>query len=169
MKSSSAVAALAAAMVLCAFGSGVASAEPEPGVIEDRCTNQIDYAGDPRSNAEINSIGATTGQCPAPLTNAAPEKASESGFFGSLTDRGVASYYTESEALEIGQYMCGGLRAGRNFQVVYSELVDYAYTRLGKPRGSLGDVLGAAGHHLCPEFKQLVTSTSPDYIPPGLR
>ena len=35
-----------------------------------RCTDQINYAGDPRSNAEINSIGATTGQCPAPLTGA---------------------------------------------------------------------------------------------------
>jgi hypothetical protein len=28
------------------------------------CTNQIDYAGDPRSNAEINSIGEQTGYCP---------------------------------------------------------------------------------------------------------
>jgi len=33
-----------------------------------RCTDQIDYAGDPRSNAEINSIGASTGQCPTPMT-----------------------------------------------------------------------------------------------------
>jgi len=35
-----------------------------------RCTDQINYAGDPRSNAEINSIGATTGVCPAPLSDA---------------------------------------------------------------------------------------------------
>ncbi|MFJ9472203.1 hypothetical protein [Streptomyces caniferus] len=28
------------------------------------CTNQINYAGDPRSNAEINSIGEKTGHCP---------------------------------------------------------------------------------------------------------
>lgn len=34
---------------------------------DQKCTNQIDYAGDPRSNAEINGIGATTGQCPAPM------------------------------------------------------------------------------------------------------
>lgn len=33
-----------------------------------RCTDQLDYSGDPRSNAEINSIGATTGQCPTPMT-----------------------------------------------------------------------------------------------------
>ncbi|NEW71536.1 hypothetical protein, partial [Streptomyces rhizosphaericus] len=29
-----------------------------------RCTNQINYAGDHRSNAEINSIGNDTGYCP---------------------------------------------------------------------------------------------------------
>uniref|UniRef100_A0AAU3GZH1 Secreted protein n=1 Tax=Streptomyces sp. NBC_01401 TaxID=2903854 RepID=A0AAU3GZH1_9ACTN len=29
-----------------------------------KCTDQIDYAGDSRSNAEINSIGADTGTCP---------------------------------------------------------------------------------------------------------
>ncbi|MDF3290192.1 hypothetical protein [Streptomyces silvisoli] len=29
-----------------------------------RCTDQINYAGDPRSNAEINSIGEQTGYCP---------------------------------------------------------------------------------------------------------
>ncbi|MEU9520819.1 hypothetical protein [Streptomyces sp. NPDC048224] len=29
-----------------------------------KCTDQRNYAGDPRSNAEINSIGADTGTCP---------------------------------------------------------------------------------------------------------
>jgi hypothetical protein len=29
-----------------------------------RCTNQINYGGDDRSNAEINSIGSDTGYCP---------------------------------------------------------------------------------------------------------
>ena len=29
-----------------------------------KCTDQQDYAGDPRSNAEINSIGEDTGYCP---------------------------------------------------------------------------------------------------------
>ncbi|GAA1948889.1 hypothetical protein [Kitasatospora viridis] len=32
----------------------------------EKCTDQINYAGDPRSNAEINSIGANTGHCPTP-------------------------------------------------------------------------------------------------------
>ncbi|MFC8717328.1 hypothetical protein ACFUEL_07955, partial [Kitasatospora sp. NPDC057198] len=31
-----------------------------------KCTDQLDYAGDSRSNAEINSIGDSTGTCPAP-------------------------------------------------------------------------------------------------------
>ncbi|MCF3141834.1 hypothetical protein [Streptomyces platensis] len=31
-----------------------------------RCTDQINYAGDPRSNAEINTIGEKTGHCPMP-------------------------------------------------------------------------------------------------------
>lgn len=43
------------------IGSATASAD-------DRCTNQINYAGDPRSNAEINSIGASTGRCPTPMS-----------------------------------------------------------------------------------------------------
>jgi len=32
-----------------------------------RCTDQLDYSSDPRSNAEINGIGAATGQCPTPM------------------------------------------------------------------------------------------------------
>ena len=35
---------------------------------DNRCTNQIGNAGDLRSNAEINSIGALTGQCPLPMS-----------------------------------------------------------------------------------------------------
>ncbi|MGX9227230.1 hypothetical protein ACWV95_15010 [Streptomyces albus] len=31
----------------------------------ERCTDQVNYAGDPRPNAEINSIGEETGTCPA--------------------------------------------------------------------------------------------------------
>lgn len=59
-------AALAAFLVPAAqMSSGTAGGEP---VIGDRCTNQIDYSGDPRSNAEINSIGASTGVCPRPIT-----------------------------------------------------------------------------------------------------
>ena len=43
------------------LGSATATAD-------DRCTNQIDYAGDARSNAIINSIGASTGRCPTPMS-----------------------------------------------------------------------------------------------------
>jgi len=34
------------------------------------CTEQLDYTGDPRSNAEINSIGTQTGKCPPPQPKA---------------------------------------------------------------------------------------------------
>lgn len=41
----------------------------EPAAVADRCTNQIDYTGDPRSNAEINSLGTPeAGTCPEPLS-----------------------------------------------------------------------------------------------------
>lgn len=59
-------AALVALLVPAALMSpGTAGGEP---IISDRCTNQIDYSGDPRSNAEINSMGASTGVCPSPMT-----------------------------------------------------------------------------------------------------
>ena len=48
---------------------GAAIAFPQP-TTADRCTNQINYVFDPLSNAEINSIGATTGQCPVPNMSA---------------------------------------------------------------------------------------------------
>ncbi|MFF0625118.1 hypothetical protein, partial [Streptomyces sp. NPDC004296] len=37
-----------------------------------RCTDQINYAGDPRSNADINTIGEKTGHCPTPEKAGAP-------------------------------------------------------------------------------------------------
>lgn len=43
---------------------------PATASADDRCTNQINYAGDPRSNAVLNSIGASTGQCPVPIPQA---------------------------------------------------------------------------------------------------
>lgn len=40
---------------------------PQVGSEQGRCTDQINYADDPRSNAEINSIGESTGTCPQPI------------------------------------------------------------------------------------------------------
>ncbi|RYF49869.1 MAG: hypothetical protein EOO27_32780 [Comamonadaceae bacterium] len=59
--------ALQAPRPICRYPSGATIPDPNA-VPDDRCTNQINYAGDPRSNAEINSIGAQTGQCPAPIS-----------------------------------------------------------------------------------------------------
>ncbi|GAA1990121.1 hypothetical protein GCM10009754_80470 [Amycolatopsis minnesotensis] len=41
-------------------------AEGVPHKAGTRCTDQVDYAGDPRPNVEINSEGEDTGVCPAP-------------------------------------------------------------------------------------------------------
>lgn len=49
-------------------GGGDAAAPETP-----KCTDQIDYAGDPRSNAEINSQGERAGVCPEPITVPAGE------------------------------------------------------------------------------------------------
>ncbi|TJZ80021.1 hypothetical protein FCG67_03780 [Rhodococcus oryzae] len=56
--------------VKCTYPNGATMPDPNaaPPIPDDRCTNQINYAGDPRSNAEINSIGAATGRCPDPIT-----------------------------------------------------------------------------------------------------
>ena len=54
-----------ALLPICAvIGAASSTADPV------RCTNQINYAGDPRSNAVINSIGASTGICPVPIPQA---------------------------------------------------------------------------------------------------
>ena len=49
-------------------GSLMGGAPAQADDLSKRCTKQINYAGDPRSNAEINGIGALTGQCPPPIT-----------------------------------------------------------------------------------------------------
>ncbi|MDQ1201522.1 hypothetical protein [Rhodococcus sp. SORGH_AS_0303] len=51
---------------VCTYPNGASYPDPNAAP-DDRCTNQIDYAGDPRSNAEINSLGETNGVCPAPI------------------------------------------------------------------------------------------------------
>ena len=60
-----------ACAVLLLFGAqALLATTPQSNAMPLRCTNMMTYAGDPRSNAEINSIGDRTGVCPAPLTGA---------------------------------------------------------------------------------------------------
>ena len=83
-----AVMAAGLALTACDNGGGAGNAAPstttsnvaqsptaEPGAPTGRsgtkCTDQRDYAGDPRSNAEINSIGEDTGTCPEPQSGGA--------------------------------------------------------------------------------------------------
>ncbi|MFE0792540.1 hypothetical protein [Streptomyces mutabilis] len=46
-------------------------AQPDQGTGE-KCTDRVNYAGDPRSNAEINSIGEQTGTCPPVQSGGTP-------------------------------------------------------------------------------------------------
>ncbi|MET0796123.1 hypothetical protein ACFVX3_02725 [Rhodococcus erythropolis] len=65
--------------------SAVAPAAPGQGTGSTKCTDQINYVGDPRSNAEINSIGERMGSCPAPLPPGAiepPEKCTDQINYG---------------------------------------------------------------------------------------
>ncbi|RJO69977.1 hypothetical protein D5S18_29330 [Nocardia panacis] len=48
-------------------GAGDEPRNPVPSAAPNaKCTEKINYVGDPRSNAEINSIGEQTGKCPEP-------------------------------------------------------------------------------------------------------
>jgi hypothetical protein len=65
---------VAAAATAAALAGGVALAAPamadDVPAYDLKCTNMINYAGDPRSNAEINGIGYNTGTCPPPIPGA---------------------------------------------------------------------------------------------------
>ncbi|MEZ0381783.1 hypothetical protein ACAG20_02485, partial [Mycobacterium sp. pW045] len=57
-----------ASVVANMFGAVLLFFSPASNAMPLRCTNMINYAGDPRGNAEINGIGWQTGECPAPTT-----------------------------------------------------------------------------------------------------
>ncbi|KPC79998.1 hypothetical protein ADK82_21180 [Streptomyces sp. NRRL S-4] len=48
-----------------------------PAQSDEKCTDQVDYAGDPRPNAEINSIGENTGTCPPVQKSPSDEKCTD--------------------------------------------------------------------------------------------
>jgi hypothetical protein len=59
---------LASMVALPMVGVAIAAPAMADGPTYDlKCTNMINYAGDPRSNAEINGIGWSTGTCPTPI------------------------------------------------------------------------------------------------------
>jgi len=106
----------------------------------------------------------------AATAQADPSEAAIDSFFRSLQKRGVSQYYTPEQALGFGMYLCKGLTAGRDFNSVYSDLVDFqAAKRIGGPAGSLGHVMGAAWNNLCPEFTDIGRTVVTDYIPKGQR
>lgn len=156
--------ALVTAGLLGLFGSSIASADPGQDVIADRCTNQIDYAGDPRSNAEINGIGANTGRCPAPMTAggtspAAPSTRPTAPAVGDSTDRafltklvnaGIAIPTDEAakQAITIAHQGCEFSQSSSDPIAVTQKVV--AANRGVEP-GIVSRVLGSGIMHYCPE------------------
>jgi hypothetical protein len=57
-----------AGSVACGVAASSAASTVTSAVAVKKCTDQIDYAGDSRSNAEINSVGERTGHCPVPAS-----------------------------------------------------------------------------------------------------
>lgn len=156
--------ALVVSVLFGLLGSGIASAEPAPGVVADRCTNQINYAGDPRSNAEINGIGATTGKCPAPLTAggtapAAPSSrptvpavgdSTDQAFLTKLMNAGIAipNDKAAEQAIAIA-------RQGCEFSQSSSDPIDVTQkvvaANSGVEPGIVSRVLGSGIMHYCPQ------------------
>lgn len=110
---------------------------------DGRCTNQIDYAGDPRSNAEINSIGATTGHCPAPITSGS----ATNGEYGSIQQFGDA-YSTA---------ICNELAADPQRHTIWS-MVSVWMTQTNLNYGQLQQGIGYAIQTYCPQFTGIYKS-----------
>ena len=69
-------------------------------MIADRCTNRIDYAADPRSNAEINSIGAQTGRCPRPIAAVTIDDPGEAALEACTEQTGMTREECRADAAE---------------------------------------------------------------------
>lgn len=165
MKTSSGIAGMTAAAFLQICGSTVVSADPGPGVIADRCTNQINYAGDPRSNAEINGIGATTGKCPTPIaagSTGTPTRstslavptvgdASDRAFLFKLVNAGIAipNAQAAERAIAIAHQGCELSGSVKDPLTVTQKVVA---ANNGIEPGTVSRVLGSGIMHYCPEI-----------------
>src|SRR4051794_18953905 len=107
-----------------------------PASADDKCTNQIDYSGDPRSNAEINSIGASTGQCPSPMT-----AGTANAKFGSIQQFGDAYSTT----------ICNELAADPQRHTIWA-MVSVWITQTNLNYGQLRQGIGYAIGNYCPRY-----------------
>lgn len=106
------------------------------------------------------------------LVTAAPANADDASFLRSIEKRGISGYTTPQQALELGHWMCKQLRAGRNKDVVYSELVDFTYYEAHiypTATGALGQLVGAAWNNLCPEQDYQFVDREVVYLSPSER
>ncbi len=103
---------------------------------------------------------------------AAPANADDASFLKSIEKRGISIYITPQQALELGHWMCKQLRAGRNKDVVYSELSDFTYSEVHifpATSGALGQLVGAAWNNLCPEQDYQFVGQEIEYLSPAER
>ena len=114
-----------------------------PASADDRCTNQIDYSGDPRSNAEINSIGASTGRCPAPMASGT----ATTGEFTSISQFGDA--YSGA--------ICNELAADPQRHTIWA-MVSVWMTQTNLNYGQLQQGIGYAIGHYCPQYNGIYQS-----------
>ncbi|MEW2484602.1 hypothetical protein AB0876_33980 [Mycobacterium sp. NPDC049093] len=114
-----------------------------PASADERCTNQIDYAGDPRSNAEINGIGASTGHCPAPIN----ESTGTNGKFTSIQQFGDA--YSGA--------VCNELAADPQRHTIWA-MVSVWMTQTNLNYGQLQKGIGYAIANYCPQYNGIYQS-----------
>lgn len=146
------------ALIVAVLGSVVfavsALTAPVTASADPKCTQLIDYAGDPRSMAEINGIGYSTGTCPAPIKGggiAQPLSSAEADFIANLNKWG-AEYPSVPLAIQIGYGICTELRKG----LPVGDVVQMARTSLsqllgGVKQGTTGHYLAASAKFFCPD------------------
>ena len=119
--------------------------------------------------AKFKIIAVTVLAVTGLFTFAAPAQADDASYLQSLRNRMVDGYTTPQQALDIGHFFCKQLRAGRPYNDVYSDVLDYMGYKLGVPNGVVGNYTGASWNNLCREFADVAMNIELDYIPPRLR
>lgn len=110
---------------------------------------------------------ALVAACALSLGMAPSASADEASFIVSLGKRGVTSF-TPGLALKIGQFYCQELRKGRQYNHVYSDILD-SLGSMPRGPGEVGHLMGAAWNNLCPEFGPLAQNTELMYVPRNYR
>jgi len=149
------------AVLLAAIASAAAlSVSPQAAALPDRCTNLINYAGDPRSNAEINSIGAAQGFCPTPLGPQQAPAAALADVPGMVSGAALGQQCSNTERFIFGKAATGetmACLANSGTWVGASKL--YGVQSIGTPCG------GGSGAAQAPDGTPLICSAAGGWVP----